>query len=510
MIGPTYRDRGEISMRKALLGAVGLFALVVVAVAAAAPPVNVSSAGTPFSGCTADQAALQTSTLGSVNYPASEIEPRSARFGSHIVGAYQQDRWSDGGARGLATSISSDGGTTWSRVVIPKVSRCSGGDLDRATDPWVSFAPNGDLYAISFSFNAFDNRNAMLVSKSTNFGASWGDPITIIDDNPQGKKTIGGFNDKQAITADPVDSNYVYATWDRFISPPGEHAADPGRIKAHSYKQETWFARTTDGGRSWEPARKIYDPGTGAWVIGDEIVVTSEGDLLNATAAFIDNPRPAFGFKLVLVRSTDKGATWSKKATTIATLDLNDPGTTNPDNGEPVRSGGLPDFATGPNNTVYAVWQDDTLTPGIDSIMFSQSTDGGESWSTPIAINKTPTNLLAANRQAFTPTIAVTANGTVGVTYYDFRSNTNAAGALTNYWLVRCSSACTNFGNWSETGVAGPFDIGAAPVAGGYFLGDYMGLTTNGSTFQPFFIQSGAPTVPAPDGPTDAFFATVP
>jgi hypothetical protein len=236
----------------------------------------------------------------------------------------------------------------------------------------------------------------MLVSMSTNFGASWSDPITLIDDNPQGKKTIGGFNDKQAITADPVDSNYVYATWDRFISPPGEHAADPGRIKAHSYRQETWFARTTDGGQTWEPARKIYDPGVGAWVIGDQIVVTSEGDLLNATAAFIDNPTPNFGFKLVLVRSTDKGATWSKKATTIATLDLNDPGTTDPDNGDPVRSGGLPDFATGPNNRVYAVWQDDTPTPGIDSIMFSQSTDGGYTWSSPIPIN-TPKPASAPN-----------------------------------------------------------------------------------------------------------------
>src|SRR6478736_71228 len=104
MIAATYRDRGEISMRRAILGVAGLFALVVAAVAAAAAPVNASSPGTPFSSCTTDQAALQTALFGSVNYPGSEIEPRSAinpRDPNNIVGEYQQDRWSDGGSRGL-------------------------------------------------------------------------------------------------------------------------------------------------------------------------------------------------------------------------------------------------------------------------------------------------------------------------------------------------------------------------------------------------------------------------
>jgi len=45
-------------------------------------------------------------------------------------------------------------------------------------------------------------------------------------------------------------------------------------------------------------------------------------------------------------------------------------------------------------------------------------------------------------------------------------------------------------------------------VARGQFLGDYIGMTTNGTTFEPFFMQSGSP--PVADGPTDAFFASVP
>ena len=56
------------------------------------------------------------------------------------------------------------------------------------------------------------------------------------------------------------------------------------------------------------------------------------------------------------------------------------------------------------------------------------------------------------------------------------------------------------------------FNMNAAPEARGQFLGDYMGMTTNGTTFEPFFIESGSttdlPAVPTP--PTDAYFSTVP
>jgi len=75
---------------------------------------------------------------------------------------------------------------------------------------------------------------------------------------------------------------------------------------------------------------------------------------------------------------------------------------------------------------------------------------------------------------------------------------------------VTCAASCAVAGNWSADTRVTPasFDMSAAPEAGGQFLGDYMGMTTNGATFEPFFIQSGTP--PVADGPTDAFFATTP
>ena len=226
-------------MRLVIFAAVGVAALVLASTASAGPYIFTStvtaSGPSPFTGCTADNVALQESELGSTLFPNAEPEPRAdvnPTNSSNIVGAYQQDRWDDGGARGLVSSWSKDGGATWHPVVIPGISKCSSTNsiYDRASDPWVSFAPNGDLYETSLSFGFFSPDNAIYVSKSTDGGESWGAPIAVARDN------TGGL-DKQSITADPFDSNYVYEAWDRFVLPSGFPCSDLGRFHAAAYVQ---------------------------------------------------------------------------------------------------------------------------------------------------------------------------------------------------------------------------------------------------------------------------------
>src|SRR5205814_10011088 len=113
------------------------------------------SASSPFiAGC---DATLASGTL----YVNAEVEPMVAvnpRNANNVVGVWQQDRWSNGGARGLLTGVSLDGGRTWTQHMAA-FSRCTGGnaanggDYSRASDPWVSFAPDGTVYQSSLSFN---------------------------------------------------------------------------------------------------------------------------------------------------------------------------------------------------------------------------------------------------------------------------------------------------------------------------------------------------------------------
>jgi hypothetical protein len=396
-------------------------------------------------------------------------------------------------------------------VVVPGITACSGGEYLRASDPWVSFAPNGDLYAISLSFfgNPNPNHNAILVSKSAypSLGESWSAPIAVTEDNTNGL-------DKESITADPTNSNYVYAAWDRIITPGGStHASDQGIIHSHSYKSQTFFTRTTNGGTSWEAPQQIFVDSAFSGSIGSIIRVGSgttllDGLLTYGNAAWKGGPCGSIS----VLRSPDRGVTWEKKPVIVSPYSCTYGGAHNPDSGRLIRSGGLEHFATRGSNA-YMVWEDALPSePTRGHILFSQSTDNGVTWSPPIVISHTPAT---PGVDAFIPTIEINSAGTLGVSYYDFRNNVSGDNiASTDLWLTTCSGSCASASSWTADTRVTPqsFNMNAAPEARGQFLGDYMGMTTNGTTFEPFFIESGSttdlPAVPTP--PTDAYFSTVP
>ena len=147
------------------------------------------------------------------------------------------------------------------------------------------------------------------------------------------------------------------------------------------------------------------------------------------------------------------------------------------------------DHASG---ALYAVWQDASFS-GVDEIALSMSTDNGRTWSVPIKVNQTPRSSTAGNQQAFVAGVHVSANGTVAVTYYDFRNNDASPGVPTDYWIVHCHATCSSPANWSSENrlTATSFDIEQAPAARGpfgYFLGEYEGLTSIGNSFMPLFV----------------------
>jgi hypothetical protein len=499
--------------RRVALGAALLALTIVGAVSAAtftADPIVQASGTSLFAGCTADDAANQTGTV----FPNSEVEPWidvNPASPANIVGIWQQDRWSNGGARGLVAGVSFNGGLSFQQVAIPDVSACSGGFYQRSTDPWVSFGPTGTLYQLALSFNdlnppitTFDFDHALLASKSTDGGLTWSDPEVVIRDTAP---TV--FNDKQSITADPTSASHVYAVWDRLVFPSSERANVVAAFRTSAFRGPTWFAWSTDGGESWEPARQIYDPGQNDQTIGNQIVVQPNGTLVNIFGEFRnDNRHGLRGEHVAVLRSTDKGATWSNR---IVVDRLGTIGITDPETGDPVRTGDIiPDIAVDrTNGRLYAVWQDARFNDRqADAIAFSQSLDGGRSWSPAVKVNATPTGVAVANQQAFTPSVHVSADGTIGVTYYDFRNNTAAADLKTDYWIVHChpgSANCATSGGWgAEVRLTdASFDMRQAPFAGGFFTGDYEGLASDGNDFTAFFSQ------PHGSDPSSAFFRRV-
>jgi BNR repeat-like domain len=484
-------------------------------------PLKQVSDTSPFESCKADDVGGQTGTV----FPDSEVEPWidvNPTDPDNIVGMWQADRWSNGGARGHVVGVSDDGGASWTQTTLPNVTVCSEepganfGHYQRTTDPWISFAPagapDGTLHQISLSFNDIappfgpedeqpggDFDHALLASKSTDGGLTWSDPEFVIRD-----LDANVFNDKQSITADPVSEGNVYAVWDRLAFPTSERASVISGFVTSAFRGPTWFARSTDNGDSWEEPRQIYDPGQNDQTIANQIVVLPNGTLVNGFAEFQNqNSNQLSGWNVRVQRSPDEGDTWSDP---IQVSRLRSILITDPESGEDVRTGDIiPDFAVNPDNgKLYAVWQDARFSNlENDSIALSKSTDGGSTWSDPIKVNATPTDIPAGNQQAFTASVDVADDGTVAVTYYDFRHNTEAEELATDYWAVHCHSACGQAQNWgSEDRLTDtPFDMRQAPLTStGFFTGDYEGLANAGDDFTPFFSQTHG------DDPSSVFF----
>ncbi len=481
----------------------GATALLSDAGSASAEPLVTISGPSPFAAC-------DISGEEGDNFLDAEVEPWvdvNPTYSDNLIAGWQQDRWSNGGSRSLMSAYSTNGGNTWKRVVVPGISKCSGGKgdfaYDRTSDPWVTFAADGSAYFNSLAF--FNDRadggggvNAMLVNKSTDGGKTWGRPKVLIRDT-DGR----AFNDKNAMSADPNDARYVYVVWDRLFDTllpaakktHGDAAADARarRLERYNRKEKadrpegwyvgpTWLARTTDGGATWKEAKKIFNPGVNAQTIGNQIVVLEDGKVMNFYTEITADGRTYLGF----LRSNDHGASFTPGRRAIKT-DVTLNATRTPDLREPVRDGNiLFDVAIDRGNgNLYLVWQDGREL-GIDRVAFSMSEDNGVTWSTPAIINKTPSSLVKLRNQAFIPSVEVGPNNRVHVTYYDFRNDLGNAKELADYWAISCGFAvtgdCAAAGDWGRerrlTDVS--FDMLDAPIARGHFLGDYMGLVKQG------------------------------
>jgi hypothetical protein len=435
------------------------------------------------------------------NFLNAEVEPQIAVHGDNIITMFHQDRWSNGGGNAIGVSVSSTGGSAWTESAMPW-NECASGTpagtpsslkgYRRASDPWVSFGPDGIAYASALAFNIQvpNWANSVAVARSTNGGATW-DHVGPIPGSAFTQ--FAQSTDKNSTTADPTRNHTAYTVWDTLIEPTDNPDDNPHTA---AYTGPAYFSRTTDGGQNWSQAKVIIDTKNRQQTIGNIIVVAPNGTLYDFTNLIVSPNTPFQGTRsnalLAFVKSTDGGDTWTQPQVIAP---FNSLGVRDPNTGEPLRVGdGLHEVAIDPaSGKIYVVYESSTnyqkqlkQSRGAwdDEILLVTSSDGGATWVGPSVVHS-----LSSGLPTFTPTVAVN-GGRVAVTYYDTRNLTanQTANLPTDYWVKYSTDGGVTFGN--EQHIAGSFDSRTAPVARGFFLGDYAGLQPSGSGFLSVFVKT--------------------
>ena len=398
------------------------------------------------------------------------VEPDSFFFGSTGVAAAQAGRFFDGGSSGIVFARSVDNGVSYSTGTLPGITVFQGGTFARVTDPSVAHDRSHGVWMVStIGLDASVRGTAVLVSRSTNGGLTWGNPVTV-----RAAAANEDFDKNWTVCDNTTTSPFFgrcYTVWDDF--------AGGNRLR---------IAFSTDGGVTWTLSST---PNVG--VIGGQPVVQPDGKVVVP----LDNAsETALGF----TNSTNGGVSFGTAFTITSITAKVDPGN--------IRSGPLPSAEIAGDGKIFVVWEDCRFRSGCSTndLVFVTSTDG-TTWS---AVQRIPIDPTTSVVDHFLPGVGVDRNtsGTstkVAVTYYFYPDvNCDINTCSLHVGFISSSNAGVSWSPFVD--VVAPMALKSAPdTSQGRMVGDYISTSFNGShQARGYFVIAKPPT----QGGTDCATAT--
>jgi hypothetical protein len=415
-----------------------------------------NSFGSNFPPATVPLVKLSADTFtNSTSQHATEVEPGSFAFGSTVITSFQVGRIHDGGAADIGYAISTDAGLTWSQQVLPGLTTFQGGGTSSAvSDTNVAYDGKHGVWLIS-SLPISASNIQVAVSRSTDGGASWSNPVFIAH---------GPNLDKNWVACDMTATSPFYGNcymeWD-----------DNGA------SDQVYMSTSTDGGLTWSAGVVV----SGALGLGGEPLVLPSGKVV---VPFLTGSSTISSFS-----SGDGGATWSLSVLIANVSDHRVAGG--------LRSDALPSAQIDGGGTVYVVWQDCRFRSGCSSndLVMSTSADG-TIWTAPARI---PIDAVSSSVDHFIPGLGIDPNTTgitahLGLTYYYYPVANCTAATCALY--VGFVSSLDGGQTWSaSTPIAGPMSVNWLPSTfSGQMVADYIATSfVNGKAYG-FFAVAKAKT----------------
>ncbi len=281
------------------------------------------------------------------------------------------------------------------------------------TDPNVDFDSKGRVYQTVLPFNAFWDASKLHpdgeidLSYSDDLGRHWvkGNGGKALEPpNNASAKQFGHVEDKQWVAVNHIPGNafqdHVYAAWAVF----------------NGLATKVRMAVSRDRGQTFARAVTLSPPsqvGPAVTYVYPEIDAAG-----NVYVSVVSFPPNGSSSTIYVARSTDDARTFSAfvPVTTVSII----PTPVLPNTR--FRDGITESFAASPTfpGHLYLSYEDWDTTLGQMDVKFTQSTDGGQHWSTPVVVND---NVDAARvpTDQFQPSVAAGPDGAVAVAFYDRR-----------------------------------------------------------------------------------------
>jgi hypothetical protein len=283
------------------------------------------------------------------------------------------------------------------------------------TDPNVAFDTKGRVYQTTLPFNAFWGKStlhpdgAIDVSYSDDMGLHWirGNGGQDLEQSSNASaKQAGHVEDKQWVAVDNIPGtpfqDHVYAMWSVFNSSTTKIRIAVSRDRGLTFSKAVTVTAPSQTG----PSNTYVYPS-----------VDAAGNLYIAFTAFPINSNRT-PTTVYVSRSTDDGQTFSPFVAATPPIGVI-PGCCLPNT--TFRDGITENFTASPTypGHLYLTYEDWDGTQ-MD-VKFTQSTDSGQTWSSPVKVNDNVDSPGVPTDQ-FQPSVAAGPNGAVAVAFYDRRA----------------------------------------------------------------------------------------
>jgi hypothetical protein len=328
----------------------------------------------------------------------------------------------------ILVSRSTDNGASWTAPAALNTNAATDQGYD--LHPKVTTDGAGNWLVVWWSDetlgDTIDEDDDILMARSTDNGVTWTPPVPL---NSNAATDSGDDWDPQVAT--DGGGNWL-AVWDSYDSLGGTIGTDHDILTARSTDSgATWTPPTplntnaaTDSDDDWEP--QATTDGAGNW-----LVVWWSEDTLGGTIGLDDD--------ILVARSTDNGATWT------APVPLNTNAVT--DAGDDWH----PQVATDGAGNWLAVWHSDENVGGTiegdRDILVSRSTNNGVTWAAPTPLNS---NAETDSGDDLRPKIATDAAGDWLVVW---RSDENLGGTIETDYDILVARSTDNGASWTAAAV---------------------------------------------------------